>query len=116
MGSTRTESRRLSALGAGRAAVLSLGQAAVWSLGPAAVLLGQAVVLSFSRETGFEAGLQREKHLWHRPTLSRNASLTVALCQKKKTFCAPHEPQKVLVVELVLLNPMGRMFLRGTPC
>jgi hypothetical protein len=30
--------------------------------------------------------------------------------QKEKTLCAPREPQKVLVVELILLYPMCRMF------
>jgi hypothetical protein len=33
---------------------------------------------------------------------------------KEKTLCAPHEPQKVLVVELVVsLFPMNRMPIMG---
>jgi hypothetical protein len=40
------------------------------------------------------------------PVLSRiDARLTSAVALKRKTSCAPHEPQKVLVVELLLALP-----------
>ncbi len=46
------------------------------------------------------------------PTFLSRASASV-ICsghaKRKKTLCAPHEPQKVLVVELVLLFPVRRM-------
>jgi len=36
--------------------------------------------------------------------------------RKEKTLCAPHEPQKVLVVELTLAPPDGPDALRGASC
>jgi hypothetical protein len=64
------------------------------------------------------AGVRRGEQLEHssHPFAHQRKSKLMAVRQKKKTLCAPREPQKVLVVELVLLNPMGRMLLRGTPC
>ena len=59
-----------------------------------------------------------QQNLAHHLILSHvNASLTCRdRAKRKKTLCAPREPQKVLVVELLLLYPMYRMPLRGTPC
>jgi hypothetical protein len=78
------------------------------------------------RERGHSAGipdLDQKADCWgpqnlaHHLILSHvNASLACREREKEKTLCAPRGPQKVLVVELLLLYPMYRMPLRGTPC
>ena len=72
---------------------------------------------------GIPAGIKRptvgdRRTSQHHVILSHvNASLACReRAKRKKTPCAPRGPQKVLVVELLLLYPMYRMPLRGTPC